>query len=272
MKPWRIIGGRMGLAILLPAAILVAWSIGSAAGAVPTYLIPAPWTVARELTAFVLGGKKLFADAFPGHMLATLQRVLTGFGVAVAVGIPAGVLSGRVAVFAALTDPLVQLVRAVPGIAWLPLAMVWFGIGNTTAVFLIALAAFFPVYLNTLHGVRRVPALWVQAARMLGASRRQVLLRVVLPATMPSIGTGLRLALGFSWAYVVLGEMTGVNAGLGSVIMDARVSGDVTGVLVGMICIAVLGRLSDLLLVAALRRMPGHQPATTAAMGEASHV
>jgi len=143
----------------------------------------------------------------------------------------------------------VQFVRSIPGIAWLPIAMVWFGIGTQTTLFLISLAAFFPVYVNTFHGVREVPIGWIHAALTLGANRGQMIGRVILPAAWPSIQTGLRLAMGISWAYVVLGELTGVNTGLGAMIMDARMMGDVPVMLVGMVSIALLGRLSDLILM-----------------------
>ncbi len=151
-----------------------------------------------------------------------------------------------------------QLLKSIPGISWLPLAIIWFGIGTTTSVFLIALAAFFPIYLNTMRGVHDVPTVWLQSGMMLGA-KRSLAWKVIIPAAMPYIETGLRLAMGTSWAYVVLGELTGVNTGLGAVIMDARVAGDPSRVVVGMISIAILGRIADLLLLWLFTRLPGHR-------------
>ena len=119
----------------------------------------------------------------------------------------------------------IQAIRSVPGIGWLPLAIVWFGIGTKTTVFLIALAGFFPIYVNSAQGARHVRDIWKRAAFMLGADRWSIFTTVILPGAMPSVVSGLRVALGLSWAYLVLGELTGVPDGLGAVIMDARMLG-----------------------------------------------
>lgn len=246
---------------LLPAVLLAVWSTATFTGWVPAYLMPTPWDVVVALYGFILGLPSkgaAFAGGFTRHATASIARVLAGFVCAATLGIPAGMLSGRSPKVRALIDPGINLLRSVPGIAWLPLAMIWFGIGNVTTLFLITLAAFFPVYISSYQGARTIPPRWIQTAAMLGATRRQILCRVVLPGALPSIEAGLRLALGISWAYVVLGELTGVNQGLGAMIMDARMLGDVLIVIVGIICIAVLGRISDLLLQLALRWVPGH--------------
>ena len=248
-------------AAVLPATILFVWSAVSVTGLVPPYLIPAPLDVLKTLFLFIFGTQAdhaPYSGTFIRHAAASLSRVLAGFAIATLIGIPAGILSGRSLRICAVIDPFIHLLRSVPGIAWLPLAMIWFGIGNTTSLFLIVLAAFFPVYVSTYQGARNISPRWVQTAEMLGATRRQILMRVVLPGAFPSIEAGLRIALGMYWAYVVLGELTGVNSGLGALIMDARMMGDVIIVMVGIICIALLGRISDLLLQFLLRRLPGH--------------
>ena len=255
------------LAAALPTLILIIWSVVSALRLVPEYLIPAPWTLAQAMFVLIFGGntgnyQRLYSGTFHLHALATLGRVGAGFALAVLLGIPAGVASGRNNLVATAIDPLVQAFRAVPGIAWLPLAMLWFGVGNQLAIFLIGLAAFFPVYLNTLHGMRAVPEHWLEAARMLGASRWQVATRVLLPAAMPAIETGVRMALGVSCAYVVLGESNGVTYGLGALIMDSRNLGGATLMLVGMLCMALFGCALDWCLMRLLRFVPGHRPAT----------
>jgi len=135
----------------------------------------------------------------------------------------------------------------------LPLAMVWFGIGMKTTVFLVALAAFFPIYLNTASGARQVNPIHYQAGAMLGVSRLRGVFTILLPASMPQIIAGLRLGLGIAWAYLVLGELTGVPNGLGAVIMDARMLGRIDMIGVGIIVIAILGRVCDLLLHQAMR-------------------
>lgn len=255
-RPRRILIGA-----LPPVLLLVLWGLASFRGWVPRYLIPSPWEVLAALSGFIAGAPQdggAFAGTFARHAGASIVRVMAGFGLAAALGIPAGIMSGRSSTVRALIDPSINMLRSVPGIAWLPLAMIWFGIGTVTTLFLITLAAFFPVYISTYQGARTIPPRWIQTATMLGASRFQILWRVVLPGAMPAIESGLRLALGISWAYVVLGELTGVNSGLGAMIMDARMLGDVLIVMVGIICIAVLGRLSDLLLQLVMHKLPGH--------------
>ncbi len=241
------------------AGLLGAWGAASALGWVDKFVLPPPWEVLRAAAGFVTGygWASPYSGQFSLHAAATLARVGAGFFLAAAAGVAGGVMSARSPRFNRLVDPLVHLFRAVPGIAWLPVAMVWFGIGDRTAIFLIGLAAFFPVYVNALHGVREVPVEWLRAARMLGASPRQVVLRVVLPGALPAIEAGLRVALGVAWAYVVLGELTGVERGLGAMIMDARMMGDLTTVLVGVVSIAVLGRASDWAMVRLLRFASG---------------
>jgi len=251
---------KMSLAaVILPAFVLALWALGSAKGFIASYLMPAPWDIAVSLYNFLISrGQETSGGGFIVHASATLYRVGLGFSLAAVLGLPLGLISGRSRRFASVLDPSVQLLRSVPGISWLPLAIIWFGIGTTTSVFLISLAAFFPIYLNTMQGVHDVPLVWLQTGRMLGA-KRSIAWKVLIPAAMPSIETGLRLAMGVSWAYVVLGELTGVNTGLGAIIMDARIAGDPSKVIIGMISIALLGRLSDLLLIWILGRVPGHR-------------
>lgn len=152
-----------------------------------------------------------------------------------------------------MLSPLVNGLRSVPGICWLPLALVWLGIGFRTTVFLVALAAFFPIYLNAATGTAAVAPILVRAGSMLGLSPVAVFLRVIMPAAMPHIRAGLRLGLGVGFAYLVLGELTGVPDGIGTMIMDARLMGRVDMILVGIILMSVLGWLGDVLLGLMLR-------------------
>ena len=152
---------------------------------------------------------------------------------------------GRVWLARALLDPALQLLRPVPVTAWLPLSMIVFGLGARSAFFLMALGAFFPVLVNTVFAVRSVEPRLFEAAAMLGTRRAAMFPRVVLPAAMPGIFTGLRLGLGFSWVVIVVGEMTGVQTGLGAMIMDARQLSRTEVVIAGMVTIGVAGFLSD---------------------------
>ncbi|NLL36278.1 MAG: ABC transporter permease subunit [Fretibacterium sp.] len=224
-------------------------------GWMPGYLLPEPWRIVRSFSIYVFGqpGSAPYAGRFSGDVMASLVRVALGFGVAVLLGLPLGVLSGRNPTVRSLLSTTLDGARAVPGISWLPLAMAWFGIGLGTTVFLVAMAAFFPVYLNTASGVRGVSPALCQAGAMMGVGPLRSVWTILLPAAMPQILAGLRLGLGVSWAYLVLGELTGVPNGLGAVIMDARMLGRVDIIIVGIVVIAVMGRLSDLLLTASMQ-------------------
>jgi NitT/TauT family transport system permease protein len=195
----------------------------------------------------------MYAGRFLLDVRASLVRVLAGFAVATALGLPLGVMSGRLPAADRLLSTTVNGIRAVPGISWLPLALVWFGIGLETTVFLVALAAFFPIYINTASGTRQVSPVLLQAGAMMGVRRLPGTFAILMPGAMPSIISGLRLGLGIAWAYLVLGELTGVQNGLGAVIMDARMVGRIDVIIVGICIIAVIGRLSDQLLKACLR-------------------
>jgi sulfonate transport system permease protein len=259
-KPQNVLR-RLAIGLVLPAALVALWGGASVGGYLPEYVLPAPWTLVVAVFGFPtgIGWSSVYAGQFWSFATLSTFRVLVGFGFAAVAGVLLGALCGRWTLFNRAVDPLLQLLRSIPGIAWLPIAMVWFGIGTVTTAFLIALGAFFPVYVNTLHGVRLIPVEWIRAARIMGATPLQVFTRVVLPGAFPAVESGLRVAAGVAWAYVVLGELTGVDKGLGAMIMDARMMGDTTAILVGMVYIALLGRLTDWFIVAGTKRMRGHR-------------
>jgi NitT/TauT family transport system permease protein len=233
------------LAILVPLAGLLAWHLVTSGR--PYSLIAPPAEVAVQLWDLAFGG--VWEDAFSAtlltHILASLVRVYGGFALAALVALPLGMLIGRVQVVRELLDPFLQILRPVPVTAWLPLSMIVFGLGPRSAFFLVFLGAFFPILLNTIFGVRNVEPRLFEAAQMLGVSRQALFWKVVLPASLPSIFTGLRLGLGFAWVVIVVGEMTGVQTGLGAIIMEARQLSRTDIVIAGMIVIGVLGFLSD---------------------------
>lgn len=239
----------------LPVLLLVLWLAASETGMVAPYLLPHPKDVLATAASYVFGhgGQAGFAGRFVDDFAASITRVMLGFGLAVLVGLPLGILSGRLALVNRLLGTTINALRAVPGISWLPLALVWFGIGLKTTVFLVALAAFFPIYLNAEAGARQVNPTLLRAGAMMGVRRLRGTFAILLPAAMPNIITGLRLGLGISWAYLVLGELTGVPNGLGAMIMDARMLGRIDVIVVGIIFIAVIGRLCDVGLHQALR-------------------
>ena len=245
---------RAGLAAIVPGLLLLAWW---AATRGPGYgLIPPPSEVADALLDLAAGHE---GDAFSGtlltHVLASLGRVYGGFLLAAAVALPLGLLIGRLPIIRALLDPALQVLRPVPVTAWLPLSMIVFGLGPRSAFFLVALGAFYPILVNTIFGVRSVEARLFEAAAMLGATPSMIFPRVVLPASLPGIFTGLRLGLGFAWVVIVVGEMTGVQTGLGAMIMDARQLSRTEIVIAGMVVIGALGFVSDQVVQAIGRRL-----------------
>lgn len=238
-------GGSPVWAAAVPLLALAVWwaaTFNTVGG-----LIPPPSEVALELWDLAFGG--IYDDAFSNtlltHFVASLSRVYGGFLLAAAVGVPLGLMIGRIPLVRALFEPTLQVLRPVPVTAWLPLAMILFGIGPRSAFFLVFLGAFYPILLNTVFGVRSVDPRLFEAASMLGASRSSMFPKVVLPASLPSIFTGLRLGLGFAWVVIVVGEMTGVPTGLGAIIMEARQLSRTEIVMAGMVVIGIAGFASD---------------------------
>lgn len=240
---------------ILPAGLLLVWVLVCQEGLVPPYLLPHPRDVGMMGYRYVFGatGEAPYAGRFAADALSSLSRVGAGFALAILLGLPLGIVSGRVPTVQRLLGLSINGLRAVPGISWLPLALIWFGIGMKTTLFLVALAAFFPIYLNAAAGARQMSPLLLQAGAMMGFRRVRSTFSILIPGAMPHILTGLRLGLGISWAYLVLGELSGVPNGLGAVIMDARMAGQIEMILVGIILIAAIGRLSDELLKIVMR-------------------
>jgi sulfonate transport system permease protein len=251
----RIVHYHRFIPWIIPVIFLAAWFLASGSGWIPHYLLPDPLRIIKAGHLYLFGepGDGPYAGRFLDDAFVSLMRVGFGFSLAVILGVPLGVFSGRMPICRRLMSATINGLRAVPGICWLPLALVWFGIGMRTTVFLVALAAFFPIYINTAAGTRQVNPLLYQAGAMLGVGRFRGVFAILLPAAMPQIISGLRLGLGLAWAYLVLGELTGVTNGLGAVIMDARMLGRIDIIIVGVIIIAVMGRISDLLLNTGLR-------------------
>lgn len=233
------------LALALPVAMGIAWHLLTVGK--PYSLIPPPSEVWAAMVDLAIGGPE--GDAFSGtllsHLTASLARVFGGFSLAALAAVPLGLLIGRVPLMRQILDPTLQILRPVPVTAWLPLAMILFGLGPRSAYFLVFLGAFYPILVNTIFGVRSVEPRLFEAAAMLGCRGSAQFARVVLPAALPSIFTGLRLGLGFAWVVIVVGEMTGVPTGLGAIIMEARQLSRTDIVICGMIVIGVAGFVCD---------------------------
>ncbi|WP_247880296.1 ABC transporter permease [Brucella pituitosa] len=250
---------KPALAVLLPLAFLAIWHV-STYGAYS--LIPPPSEVAVALYDLAFGG--IYDDAYSNtlltHVLASLGRVFGGFGLGCMLALPLGLLIGRTPLFEQLLEPTFQVLRPIPVTAWLPLAMIIFGLGPSSAVFLVFLGAFYPVLINTIFGVRSVDNRLFEAASMLGCQGSAQFFNVVLPASLPSIFTGLRLGLGVAWMVIVVGEMTGVQTGLGAIIMEARQLSRTEIIIAVMLVIGILGFISDQIVMSIGRRLLAWSP------------
>lgn len=244
-----------GLALIVPGALLLLWHIATTQRW--ARLIPTPAETAEYMVDFAVGG--IYDDAFSAslhvHLLASMSRVYGGFLLAAVCALPIGMLIGRIPLARATLDPFFQLMRPIPVTAWLPLSMILFGLGAKSAFSLVFLGAFYPILLNTIFGVKNVDPKLFEAASMLGCEGNAQFFRVVLPAALPSIFTGLRLGLGLAWFVIVVGEMTGVPQGLGAVIMDGRTLSRTELVICGMIVIGVVGYISDRLVMMLSNRL-----------------
>jgi ABC-type nitrate/sulfonate/bicarbonate transport system permease component len=180
-----------------------------------------------------------------GNLYDSLRRIVAGFAVAVVLGVAVGILMARIQAVETALDPLVELIRPVSPLAIFPLAILWFGIGESSKIFLIALACAFPVILNTYAGVRGIDVNFIRASRSLGASQWEILRRVILPACMPHVFTGLRLAWGIALIVIIAAEMIGGSSGIGYMILDAQQTFRVDRVFAGIVAIGVLGFVTD---------------------------
>jgi NitT/TauT family transport system permease protein len=213
--------------------LLVIWSA--------TKVFPSPLAVAKGIRE--LSGKGVLWS----YIGDSLRRVALGFGAAVVLGVPIGLTLGWVPAANQIVNPVLQMLRPISPIAWIPIAIILFGVGDTTAVFLIFLAAFFPIVVACVDGVSNVPSMFRRAARNFGLSQRQLLVKVVFPAALPQIIIGLRIALGIAWLVVVAAEMIAVDSGLGYLVIDARNSGKRYDLVVAaMLMIGIIGLTLDL--------------------------
>jgi NitT/TauT family transport system permease protein len=243
-----------------PLLLILIWDRAVAMSG--TRLIPSPYQVAVMMYDFTFGG--IYDDAFSGtiltHVWKSMQRVYGGFLLAAVIGIPLGMMIGRIKMLRQLLDPTISVLRPIPVTAWLPLSMIFFGLGPNAAIFLVFLGAFYPILLNTVFGVRTIDPRLFEAASMLGCSGTGLFRQIVLPASLPSIVNGLRVAHGFAWILIVVGEMTGVPTGLGSVVMDGRTLSRTDLVITGMIVIGACGFVTDRIIVAISNRLLSWSP------------
>jgi len=203
------------------------------------HTFPTPWETLLEMRTPILDGTLLrFA-------VASIYRVAVGFGIAALVGIPIGLWAGWFLRGAQAINPLIQALRPISPIAWIPLAVLWFGVKDSAAIFLITLASFFPIVTGSMTAVRTIPTVYVRSAQNFGLEGFELFRRVVFPASLPAIITSLRFALGIAWMVIVAAEMIAVDSGLGYMIMDSRNANNYERVVGSMVVIGLLGVCLD---------------------------
>ena len=252
----RTVGQNL-LPWLLPLALVVAWHVASSQGWMSTRVLPAPLDVIAAAWTLAESG------ALWTHVSVSTARALTGLAIGGGLGLLLGLLTGSVRLLETLLDSTIQMVRNIPALAMIPMVILWFGIDEGAKLFLIAVAVFFPIYLNTFHGIRNVDPGLIEMGRTYGLSRWQLYTQIILPGAVASILVGLRFSLGLMWVILIVAETISAQAGIGYLTMNAREFLQTDIVLVGILLYALLGKLADMFAKALerywLRWHPGYQ-------------
>ncbi|MFM2087374.1 MAG: hypothetical protein RLZZ237_2243 [Pseudomonadota bacterium] len=224
----------------LPFALLLAWQLASQWGWLSSRILPEPWAVAKAFWSLTVSGELWL------HLKTSLWRATLGFAIGGGLGLLLGLLTGSFRHAETLLDTTLQMVRNIPALALIPLVILWFGIDETAKLFLLAVGVFFPVYLNTFHGIRSADQGLIEMAKSYGLSGWPLYRDVILPAAMPSILVGVRFSLGLVWVLLIVAETISAQAGIGYMTMNAREFLQTDVVLVGILLYALLGKLADL--------------------------
>ena len=223
----------------VPVFLLVAWQAAASLGWIDPKLVPPPLTIIARFVAMIGDG------SLPGNFLISLARVAAGLAIAIVLGAAAGVAAGLSRFGEDTLDATLQMGRTLPHLALIPLLILWFGIGETPKIALVALGAVFPIYLNLFAGIRGVDPKLIEGARVLGLTRAEMIRHVVLPGALPSFLVGLRYAVGIAWLSLVVGEQIAANSGLGYMMMEARDFLRTDVIMVGLLVYALLGLAAD---------------------------
>jgi NitT/TauT family transport system permease protein len=229
------------LSIAFFVLLLVIWAAITSMGLVSDLFLPAPGRV------FAAGWKMYAADGFLLDIATSVYRVLVGFGIAAIIAVPLGLLMGSLQFFRSLLEPFLAFARYMPATAFIPLLVLWLGIDDGQKFSVIFVGTFFTLVLMVMVSTLTVPVALIEAAIMLGATRRQLISRVILPAAKPAIFNDLRIVLGWAWTYIVVAEIVAANSGVGYVILNASRFLDTATIFVGILSIGLIGLISDLL-------------------------
>jgi len=242
---------------LVPLALITLWQISSAQGWMSVRVLPAPLAVVESAWALAESGELW------KHVQISAGRALLGLAVGGGLGLVLGLITGSIRWAETLLDSTIQMVRNIPALALIPLVILWFGIDETAKLFLIAVAVFFPIYINTFHGIRNVDVGLIEMGRTYGLSQWGLYRQIILPGALSSILVGLRFSLGLMWVILIVAETISAQAGIGYLTMNAREFLQTDVVLVGILLYAVLGKLADVFAKGLekywLRWHPGYQ-------------
>jgi sulfonate transport system permease protein len=232
----------------VPIALLVAWFATTAAGIVKPYQFASPSAVLAELTDLAARGELWL------NVLASIERVGTGFGLALVLALIIGGFVGSSKIGERALDPTLQALRAVPSLAWVPLLLLWLGIGETAKIALVAIGAFFPIYVALVTGIHNVDRKLIEVARLLGFRGVRLAVNVLVPATLPTLLVGMRIGLTQAWLFLVAAELLGATKGLGFLLTDGQQTSRTDEIFVAILLFAVCGKLSEMALRAVERR------------------
>jgi len=219
--------------------IIAIWAIVAKYSGFSANVLPGPIIVMESFKELILDGTLL------KHSVASLYRVTMGFWLGVFLGIPLGIIIGRIKLLKKLLNPVIQFIRPISPLAWIPLAMLWFGIGDKPAIFLIFLSSFFPIVVASFIAVESINPIYFQVAANFNLTRKELVSKIIVPAIVPDLVTALRLTIAISWLVVVAAEMIAVQSGLGYLILDSRNALRMDYVMVGMIVIGIIGLMID---------------------------
>jgi taurine transport system permease protein len=239
-------GSSLGLSMISIAALIILWWVATHAGWIKPLFLPKPETIGLAFKQAVNGD--LDNHTLAVHFMWSMYRVFSAFLLAVAIGIPVGIAMGTSRIARGIFDPLIEFYRPLPPLAYLPLMIIWFGIGEQAKIMLLFLAIFAPVALAARAGVKSVAQEQIQAALSSGASHRQVIQHVIVPGAMPEILVGLRIGMGVGWTTLVAAEMVAADAGLGKMVYNASNFLRTDVVILGIIAIGFVAYVFELLM------------------------
>jgi sulfonate transport system permease protein len=236
---------KPALGLVLPIGLAIGWELAVRAGLSDGRLVPPPSRIYQEFAELAAAGE------LQRHVIATMLRVVVGFGLGTVAGTLLGAIAGYSTIVRRLVDPSLQGLRAVPSIAWIPLFILWLGIFETSKVALIAVGVFFPIYLGVMGAILSVDRKVVEVGRVFRLSGAQMVRRILLPAVLPAYVVSLRAGLGLGWMFVIAAEFMGASEGLGYLLIDGQQLGKPAEIVAAILAFAILGKATDWMLAAA---------------------